>query len=170
MATTTAPPHYKPANQPSAPPGPSGVRANAVCPGWTRTEMADLEMAEYGAELGLEPQDAYSVSTSFVPSRRPAEACEVGRVIAWLLADQASYSNAAVLPVDGGMIAVDPGSLALDPRVKLPTLKRPPSQGIPSQRESMDKPQLREMTPGSLIRPPGVIRPWFRGRPMTHLL
>ena len=88
--------------------------------------MADLEMAKYGAEHGLELQDPYSVSTSFVPSRRPAEACEVGRVIAWLLSDQASYINAAVLPVDGGMIAVDPGSLALDPRVKTTNAKTTP--------------------------------------------
>lgn len=39
--------------------GPTGVRANAVCPGWTRTEMADMEMQEYGAELGFDYQDAY---------------------------------------------------------------------------------------------------------------
>lgn len=99
--------------------GPLGVRANAVCPGWTRTEMADQEMDEYGTELGLERQHAYSLATSFVPSRRPAEAPEVGKVVAWLLSDQASYVNAAVIPVDGGMVAVDPGSLALDPRVRI---------------------------------------------------
>lgn len=99
--------------------GPLGVRANAVCPGWTRTEMADQEMDEYGTELGLHRQHAYSVATSFVPSRRPAEAPEIGNVVAWLLSDQASYVNAAVIPVDGGMIAVDPGSLALDSRVRI---------------------------------------------------
>lgn len=99
--------------------GPLGVRANAVCPGWTRTEMADQEMEDYGAELGLERQHAYSVATSFVPTRRPAEALEIGNVVAWLLSDHASYVNAAVIPVDGGMIAVDPGSLALDPRVRI---------------------------------------------------
>ncbi len=99
--------------------GPLGVRANAVCPGWTRTEMADMEMQDYGAELGLDYQDAYRVATSFVPARRPADASEVADVIAWLLSDNASYVNSAVLPVDGGMIAVDPGALALDPRVTL---------------------------------------------------
>ncbi|MEE9095174.1 SDR family oxidoreductase [Pseudarthrobacter phenanthrenivorans] len=26
--------------------GPCGVRANAICPGWTRTEMADMKMQE----------------------------------------------------------------------------------------------------------------------------
>lgn len=108
--------------------GPLGVRANAVCPGWTRTEMADLEMDEYGIELGLERQDAYAAATSFVPSRRPAEASEVGRVVAWLLSDQASYINAAVLPVDGGMIAVDPGSLGLNPRVSIANAQRPQIQ------------------------------------------
>lgn len=92
--------------------GPLGVRANAVCPGWTRTEMADMEMQEYGAELGLNYQDTYRVATSFVP--------EAADVIAWLLSNNASYVNSAVLPVDGGMIAVDPGALALDPRVTLP--------------------------------------------------
>ncbi|WP_262107485.1 SDR family NAD(P)-dependent oxidoreductase [Arthrobacter sp. Marseille-P9274] len=99
--------------------GHRGIRANAVCPGWTRTEMADMEMDEYGEELGLEREEAYSVATSFVPSRRPAKASEVGSLIAWLLSGQASYVNGAVIPVDGGMTAVDPGSLALDPRVTI---------------------------------------------------
>lgn len=99
--------------------GPYGVRANAVCPGWTRTEMADMEMQDYGSDLGIDYMDAYKVATSFVPARRPANSSEVAEVIAWLLSDKASYVNSAVLPVDGGMISVDPGGLALDPRVTL---------------------------------------------------
>ena len=97
--------------------GPQGVRANAVCPGWTRTEMADMEMREYGATLGLDADGVFSRATSFVPARRPASAAEIAEAIAWLLCDKSSYVNAAVLPVDGGMIAGDPGYLALDLRV-----------------------------------------------------
>jgi NAD(P)-dependent dehydrogenase (short-subunit alcohol dehydrogenase family) len=104
--------------------GPQGVRANAVCPGWVRTEMADMEMHEIGAGLGVGYQEAYDIATSFVPTRRAANAVEVARLIAWLLSEQASYINAAVIPVDGGMIASDPGSLALDPRVTFSQLHR----------------------------------------------
>ena len=39
--------------------GPAGVRANCVCPGWTRTPMADGEMDELAAELGVGREDAY---------------------------------------------------------------------------------------------------------------
>ena len=99
--------------------GPRGLRANVVCPGWTRTEMADLTMQEFGPRIGMDFQQAYDVATSFVPARRPATAAEVAQAVCWLLSDQASYVNAAVLPVDGGMVAVDPGYLPLDPRVSL---------------------------------------------------
>ncbi|WIX34403.1 SDR family oxidoreductase [Salinicola sp. JS01] len=97
--------------------GPRGVRANTVCPGWVRTEMADMEMQEYGESLGLDREQAYARATALVPARRPATAEEVADVIAWLLSDKARYVSAAVLPVDGGMIATDPGAIAFDPRI-----------------------------------------------------
>lgn len=74
--------------------GPQGVRANAICPGWTRTEMADMEMHGYGAELGLDSQDTYTVATSFGPARMPADASEVADVVAWLLSDNAWQTTA----------------------------------------------------------------------------
>lgn len=96
--------------------GPRGVRANVVCPGWTRTEMADMEMREYGDGLGLSDQEAYDLATSFVPAQRPATATEIACAIAWLISDDASYVNAAVLPVDGGTVAVDPGAVSFAQR------------------------------------------------------
>lgn len=99
--------------------GADGLRANAVCPGWTATEMADMEMAELGETRGISTEDAYRLATAVVPQRRAASADEVAGAVCWLLSDAASYVNGAVLPVDGGSCAVDAGTLALDPRVSI---------------------------------------------------
>jgi meso-butanediol dehydrogenase / (S,S)-butanediol dehydrogenase / diacetyl reductase len=96
-----------------------GLRANVVCPGWTVTEMADEEMAAFGAERGLGVPEAYQLVTALVPQRRPASADEVAAVVAWLLSADASYVNGAVIPVDGSAAAVDVGTMAFDPRVSL---------------------------------------------------
>ena len=96
-----------------------GLRANVVCPGWTVTEMADEEMAAFGAERGVGVPEAYQLVTALVPQRRPALAGEVAAVVAWLLSAEASYVNGAVIPVDGSAAAVDPGTVAFDPRVSL---------------------------------------------------
>ena len=96
-----------------------GLRANVVCPGWTVTEMADEEMAAFGAERRVGVADAYALVTALVPQRRPAHAGEVAAVVAWLLSDAASYVNGAVIPVDGSAAAVDVGTMAFDPRVSL---------------------------------------------------
>lgn len=101
--------------------GPLGIRANAVCPGWTRTEMADMEMGEFAGQIGVDSEEAYGLATAFVPSRRPATSAEIANAIAWLLSSQASYVNAATIPVDGGLIAVEPGAIAFDPRVSIGT-------------------------------------------------
>ena len=96
-----------------------GLRANVVCPGWTITEMADAEMAAFGAERGLPADAAYDLVTALVPQRRPATADEVAGVVCWLLSGSASYVNGAVIPVDGSASAVDVGTLAFDPRVQV---------------------------------------------------
>lgn len=92
--------------------GPHGVRANTVCPGWTRTEMADEEMREFTGGLSLDA--AYAQATVLVPQRRAAAAEEVADAVLWLLGPRSSYVNGATLTVDGGLTSVDAGRVPFD--------------------------------------------------------
>jgi NAD(P)-dependent dehydrogenase (short-subunit alcohol dehydrogenase family) len=74
--------------------GPSGVRVNAVSPGPTRTEGT--------AGMG----DALDQLASQAPAGRPGDATEIADAIAFLATDRSSFVHGAVLPVDGGRIAV----------------------------------------------------------------
>lgn len=98
---------------------PQGIRSNVVCPGWTRTELADEEMQHIADARGTDLDGCYNFVTSFVPQRRAGSSDEVGGVIAFLMSDAASYVNAAVITVDGGHIALDPGTIPFDPRVTI---------------------------------------------------
>ncbi len=89
--------------------GPQGVRANCVCPGWIRTDMADRAMAE----LDQDVEAAYARVNRTNPLGRPGAAEEVAGAVAWLVSPEASYVNGAVLRIDGGIGVVDPASLEL---------------------------------------------------------
>jgi NAD(P)-dependent dehydrogenase (short-subunit alcohol dehydrogenase family) len=74
--------------------GPAGVRVNAVSPGPTRTEGT--------AAMG---DDLKHLATAG-PAGRPGRPDEIAAAIAFLASSQASFVHGALLPVDGGRIAV----------------------------------------------------------------
>jgi NAD(P)-dependent dehydrogenase (short-subunit alcohol dehydrogenase family) len=74
--------------------GPAGVRVNAVSPGPTRTEGT--------AAMG-EGLDQLAATT---PTGRPGLPEEIASAIVYLASDEASYVQGALLPVDGGRVAV----------------------------------------------------------------
>jgi NAD(P)-dependent dehydrogenase (short-subunit alcohol dehydrogenase family) len=92
--------------------GAQGIRANVVCPGWIRTEMADWELQAVAEQKGTDLDSVYAEATRHVPARRPAMAAEAAAPIAWLLSPEASYVNGAVLVVDGGASIVDVATVA----------------------------------------------------------
>ncbi|WP_067815643.1 SDR family NAD(P)-dependent oxidoreductase [Actinomadura kijaniata] len=98
--------------------GGQGVRANVVCPGWIRTEMADAEMRAFGDPLDLDVDEAYAEVTQLVPQGRPGTPEEAAAAVLWLLGPHASYVNGAVLTVDGGTVLPDPGTIPFDYEVR----------------------------------------------------
>ncbi|WP_186436204.1 SDR family oxidoreductase [Lysinibacillus sp. Y5S-8] len=68
--------------------GPSGIRVNAICPGGVMTNMTK--------GLTSSPEENG-------PLRRLANASEIANVIAFLISEEASYVNGAVVPIDGGL-------------------------------------------------------------------
>lgn len=87
------------------------VRCNVVNPGWTRTEMADAEMAAFASIVGLDVESAYRELSKLVPLGRPAHAVEVAQAIVWLLGPNASFVNGATISVDGGHRLIDAGTV-----------------------------------------------------------
>lgn len=94
--------------------GHEGIRANVVCPGWVRTEMADCELQAIADQQETDLDSVYREATKFIPARRPAMPFEAAAPIAWLLSPGASYVNGAVLTIDGGASIVDAATLALE--------------------------------------------------------
>ena len=78
--------------------GAKGVRVNAVCPGWVKTEMDHKDQAG----------GSYSDSdiTDHVPMGRFAKPDDIAQAIAWLCDDSKSgFVNGISLPIDGGWTA-----------------------------------------------------------------
>ena len=75
--------------------GARGVRVNAVCPGWVKTEMDHKDQA--GGSYT--DQDI----TDHVPMGRFASPQDIAKAIAWLCdGSQSGFVNGIALPVDGG--------------------------------------------------------------------
>ncbi|MCS5880454.1 SDR family oxidoreductase [Klebsiella variicola subsp. variicola] len=91
---------------------PTGVRANAICPGWVTTPMADEEMRPLMEAEGLSLTEAYQRVCRDVPLRRPASPEEIAEACQFLCSPQAAIISGATLVADGGASIVDVPTLA----------------------------------------------------------
>ena len=76
--------------------GPKGIRINAVAPGFVDTPLM------HGAIKELGGKDIFQDQAAAMPIARKADPSEIGRAIAFLLSDEASFITGAVYEVDGG--------------------------------------------------------------------
>ena len=74
--------------------GAKGITVNAVCPG-----LAETEMTSHLSDA------ARAIYVDQTPIGRTATLEEIAGVVRFLMSDEASYVNGAVLPVDGGLTA-----------------------------------------------------------------
>jgi NAD(P)-dependent dehydrogenase (short-subunit alcohol dehydrogenase family) len=76
--------------------GRAGVRVNALCPGWVRTDL--------NRNLWENPETA-AATVELVPLGRWAEPGELVGAAVFLASDASSYVTGSVLVVDGGILA-----------------------------------------------------------------
>jgi NAD(P)-dependent dehydrogenase (short-subunit alcohol dehydrogenase family) len=73
----------------------TGIRVNAVCPGYIKTPMT----------AGMTPERGTTVLAR-TPMKRLGEAEEIAEMVVWLCSERASFVTGAAYNVDGGYIAV----------------------------------------------------------------
>jgi len=75
-----------------------GIRVNAVCPGYTRTENMQASYDE-------DPERFKQAVMPHIPMDRLGEMVEIARLVLWLASDEASYVTGQAIAADGGWVA-----------------------------------------------------------------
>jgi len=79
-----------------------GVTVNAVCPGFTETELVAKSVASIIARTGRTEEEARTALAASNPQGRLITPDEVAQTIVWLCGEGASGINGAAVPVAGG--------------------------------------------------------------------
>ena len=80
----------------------TGVTANAVCPGYTETDMLGATLDNIAAKTGLSIQDARKTLLKENPQGRFVTPEEVADTVLWLCGEGAASINGQAIAIDGG--------------------------------------------------------------------
>jgi meso-butanediol dehydrogenase/(S,S)-butanediol dehydrogenase/diacetyl reductase len=91
--------------------GRHGVRANAVCPGPTRSPMSDGIVGDYAAGRGISRDEAYAELGAHVPLPGPCEPEEIAAACLFLASRDAGGITGTTLTVDHGQSALSQAAI-----------------------------------------------------------
>jgi NAD(P)-dependent dehydrogenase (short-subunit alcohol dehydrogenase family) len=81
---------------------PHGITCNAILPGWVRTEMADHDAEQEGAQRGLSVEEVWAERAAGNPAGRVVRPEEIADVVAYLASSAAAAVNGESITVSLG--------------------------------------------------------------------
>jgi len=83
-----------------------GITCNALCPGWTRTELIEPQIVARAEALGVDIEEGgRALLAEKQPSRQFVTIEQLGQLALFLCSDAAAQITGTAIPVDGGWTA-----------------------------------------------------------------
>jgi NAD(P)-dependent dehydrogenase (short-subunit alcohol dehydrogenase family) len=81
-----------------------GITVNAVCPGYTETDILRASVANVVGKTGRSEADALAEFASVNPQKRIVQPAEVAHAVRWLCGDSAASVTGQAISVSGGEV------------------------------------------------------------------
>jgi NAD(P)-dependent dehydrogenase (short-subunit alcohol dehydrogenase family) len=81
-----------------------GITVNAVCPGYTETDMVKNAISNITAKTGRSANEAVAELTSHNPQKRLIQPAEVANAVAWLCLPGSEAITGQAIAVAGGEV------------------------------------------------------------------